>query len=348
VNSQETNSLSLKFTILTIKDYLSYLLGKWWLYFLVILIALGISFAYLSIRPPAYYARATFMTAGGSESPLSNLVQIANQFGVMSSGSDNNLSAEKLIELMGTKRILIGSMLHPVSVEGKEDLLINHYLNMPVKNTWFPEEDRFVNTQIDNFTPRENEMAGEVLADIQKRVLEASNSENGIIRASCRLRIEEVAKHLMDRIIDEVTEYHQRTSTEKQEVDLKIIDTTLDSLKSELSVAEYNLTAWYQQQSRSLKAGAVSASKYVEQVKLDRKVEILSAAFEEVSKARELAKLNLQKVTPVIQIIDRPTFPLEEDEPDKTLIFGLSLIGLLGLTTLILILRKMIKDALRS
>jgi len=340
------NSLSLKTTILTVRSYFMYLLKKWWVYFLVLLIALAISFLYLSIRPDRYTAKVTFMTSTNDNSSLGSLMQMAGQFGIMSPPSGgSSLSAEKLIELMGTRTILINSLLKEGEVDGEQDLLINHFLKM--KNS-FNDTNRFTTPIITEFSRTENELADDILEKVQKNVLEANNSENGIIRATVKLPNEQLAKQFLDNLVAEVSSYHLITSTEKEEKELLVIQARTDSIKKALDIAEYNLSSWLDKQSRKLRASAVSAQNYVEQIRLDREAEILGASYVELMKGLELTKLSISRQKPVIQIIDSPTYPLEKDDPNKWLIFGLSIAGLFGLTTLILILRKMIKDALSS
>lgn len=325
---------------------MTYLLKKWWVYVIVACIALALSFYFLSIRGDKYVANATFMTSSQSDTGMGSLLQMAGQFGVVSPGSGtNNLSADKLIELMGTRTMIISSLLNFGEVNGEKDLLINHFLKM---TNDYSEDQKFTNSGIADFNYTENELADDILDKIRRIVLEASTSENGIIRASVTLPNEELAKQFLDNLINEVSDYHLATSTEKEEAEIAIIQGRADSIKLALDNAEYNLSNWYAKQSRRIKASAVSAKSLVEQTRLDREAEILGQSYVEVIKGLELSKLSLLRQKPVIQIIDAPTYPLGKDEPNKLLIFGLSLGGLLGLTTLMLILRKMIRDALNS
>lgn len=312
---------------------------------MVLLIALAISFFYLSIRPDKYKANVTFMTNTQQDSGMSSILQMAGQFGVVAPSSGNNLSADKLIELMGTRTMLLNALLKTGLVDGDTDLLLNHYLKMQNK---YSEDGRFESTKVEDFSYQENDMADEIIDQIRRLVLEANSSENGIIRASVNLPSEELAKQFMDNLVAEVSAYHLETATEKEAEELELIQERADSIKQALNVAEYNLSNWYTRNSRALKASAVSPQVYSEKVKLDREAEILGQAYIEVVKGVEITKLSLLRQQPIIQVIDAPTYPLEKDEPNKVLIFGLSIAGLLGLTTLILILRKMIKDALNS
>jgi len=311
--SEVNNSLSLKSTILTIRSYLIYLLRKWWVYLLALLLALAISFLFLSIRPDKYKAHVTFMTNTQQDSGMSSILQMAGQFGVVAPSSGNSLSADKLIELMGTRTMLLNALLKTGLVEGDTDLLLNHYLKMQNK---YSEDGRFQSIQVEDFSYQENDMADDIIDQIRRLVLEANSSENGIIRATVTLPSEELAKQFIDNLVEEVSAYHLETATEKEAGELELIQERADSIKQALSVAEYNLSSWYTRNSRALKASAVSPSVYSEKVKLDREAEILGQSYIEVMKGVEITKLSLLRQKPIIQIIDAPTYPLEKDEPN--------------------------------
>jgi uncharacterized protein involved in exopolysaccharide biosynthesis len=79
-----------------------------------------------------------------------------------------------------------------------------------------------------------------------------------------------------------------------------------------------------------------------------RRVEVLNAMYLEIVKNLELSKLTLLNQTPIIQIIDKPILPLEEEFKSKTTL------GLLGaflggfLSLIFFIFRKLFKDALEE
>jgi uncharacterized protein involved in exopolysaccharide biosynthesis len=73
---------------------------------------------------------------------------------------------------------------------------------------------------------------------------------------------------------------------------------------------------------------------------------VLNAMYLEIVKNLELSKLTLLTQTPIIQIIDKPILPLEEEFKSKT---ALGLLGaFLGgfLSLIFFIFRKLFKDAL--
>ena len=77
-----------------------------------------------------------------------------------------------------------------------------------------------------------------------------------------------------------------------------------------------------------------------------RRVEVLNAMYLEIVKNLELSKITLLNQTPIINIIDEPILPLDEDKKSKTLAGLLG--GFLGgfLSLFFFIFRKLFKDAL--
>ena len=77
-----------------------------------------------------------------------------------------------------------------------------------------------------------------------------------------------------------------------------------------------------------------------------RRIEVLNAMYLEIVKNLELSKITLLNQTPIINIIDEPILPLDEDKKSKTLAGLLG--GFLGgfLSLCFFIFRKLFKDAL--
>ena len=81
-------------------------------------------------------------------------------------------------------------------------------------------------------------------------------------------------------------------------------------------------------------------------MQLKRKVDVINAMYLEIVKNLELSKMTLLNQTPIINIIDEPILPLDEDKKSKT-VAGL-LGGFVGgfLSLIFFIFRKLFKDTL--
>ena len=90
----------------------------------------------------------------------------------------------------------------------------------------------------------------------------------------------------------------------------------------------------------------VKASGRLKELQLMRRVEVLNAMYLEIIKNLEISKITLLNKTPIIQIIDKPILPLEEDKTSKALagILGAFLGGFLSIS--FFVFGKLFKDAL--
>ena len=79
-----------------------------------------------------------------------------------------------------------------------------------------------------------------------------------------------------------------------------------------------------------------------------REVEVLNTMYLEIVKNLEISKMTLLNQTPIINIIDKPILPLEEEKLSKTMAGILG--GFLGgfLSFCFFIFGKLFKDALDS
>jgi uncharacterized protein involved in exopolysaccharide biosynthesis len=122
---------------------------------------------------------------------------------------------------------------------------------------------------------------------------------------------------------------------------LNFLNNRADSVFMELEVAEEEFA-----KVKDINQRIVKASGRLKELQLMRKVEVLNSMYLEIIKNLELSKLTLLNQTPIIQIIDKPILPLKEEIRSKTVV-GLFLSFLGGfLSIVVLIFRKLFKDAL--
>ncbi len=344
-----TDNNQLKATILGVWDFLKELLKK--SYWFVIAWALVGAFVFWQHgkKSTTYTAHASLMSAG-DEGGGGGLLQLAGQLGL---GGKKEVSSEKLVELLTTKRIIYNTLLNNVVIDGKNDLIFNHFLNI-FKNDKYIEskEDvkgfRFTAKPLEEFDYKENILAESIYNDIKMQCLNANASNNGIVRVYVTSTSEQFAKEFTQNLVETLKDFYVSKTVEKQETALQIITERTDSIKKELESAESALMAWYDSKQKRLAASSLSAQAYLSKIEYERRAEIASAAYVEALKNKELAQMNLETQTPVIQMIDLPAYPLKENPKPflKPLLIALILVSIL-LATLI-ILNKVIKDALND
>ncbi len=343
--SDYQEGITLKQSILTIKDYLKELIRKWYWYVIVIALFLVGTFFYLASSKPNYVATSTFMINSDEGGGMSAISQLAGQFGF---GGGKNLKSEKVIELMGSRKMIYETLGRQVEIEGKKDYLFNHYLELIKKA---PEGGfRFEDDSTATFDIRESSKAQAIYNKIRRNYLYAKDrNDNGIINANMTTPSEAFSKEFLENLLLIVSDYYIKRSVEQQKQTFDYIQLRVDSIASAMESAEYRLNAWYNDNIQSLKANAtLRPVKMLESSKLERKIDMLAVMYEEALRNFEFAQMNLLSSTPVIQIIDAPAYPLEVSEKIPYIYYGFFTILAFSLVTLLIIVNKLIRDALNS
>jgi hypothetical protein len=154
---------------------------------------------------------------------------------------------------------------------------------------------------------------------------------------------DEFAKIFVEALIKQMSKMYITHQTAQASKTLGFLSSRADSVFIELEMAEEEFA-----KVKDINQRIVKASGRLKELQLMRNVEVLNTMYLEIVKNLEISKLTLLNQTPIIQIIDKPILPLEEEFKSKTTL------GLLGaflggfLSLIFFIFRKLFKDALEE
>jgi uncharacterized protein involved in exopolysaccharide biosynthesis len=115
-----------------------------------------------------------------------------------------------------------------------------------------------------------------------------------------------VAQAFTEAIVQNTTDYFLETITSKARKNLQVLQNQRDSAQDYLSAAlRRNAGA------RDAMVNPLFQSGQVDQFETYVDLQIANALFVEIAKNLTLAEIGLRKQTPLIQVIERPNFPLE-------------------------------------
>jgi uncharacterized protein involved in exopolysaccharide biosynthesis len=343
---QYNDEIQLKDILIKLSEYKTYLLKK---KFTII----GFSFLFFMIgifiaisKETKYNAELTFVVegekGGGSLGAMSG---IASQFGFdVGGGSSATFSQSNILELLKSRGVIENTLLQNIKVNGKEDLLIEHYLEFnKVKESWLKNDDFDGISYHDKSTFIHDSISGGIWKNIikNKLIVELESDEANIITLSYLSVNDEFAKGFVESLIGEMSKMYISHQTAQANNTLDFLQNRADSVFSELEIAEEDFA-----RIKDINQRIVKASGRLKELQLMRRVEVLNAMYLEIVKNLELSKITLLNQTPIINIIDKPVLPLEEEKTSKTLAGLLG--GFLGgfLSVCFFILRKLFKDAL--
>ena len=342
---QYNDVIQLKDILIKLSEYKIYLLKK---KFKII----GFSFLFFLIgfinaifTETKYNAELTFVVEGEKGGGIGSMSGIASQFGFdIGGGESSTFSQSNILELLKSRGVIENTLLQNIKVNGKEDLLIEHYLELnKVKEFWLENDDFDGISYHDNSTFIHDSISGRVWRSIieNKLIVELESDESNIITLSYLSVNDEFAKGFVESLIGEMSKMYISHQTAQANNTLDFLQNRADSVFSELEIAEEDFA-----RIKDINQRIVKASGRLKELQLMRRVEVLNAMYLEIVKNLELSKITLLNQTPIINIIDEPILPLDEDKKSKTLAGLLG--GFLGgfLSLCFFIFSKLFKDAL--
>jgi len=350
---QYNDEIQLKDILIKLSDYKTYLLKKKFSILLVssLCFIIGILFALSS--EVKYNAELTFVVeAEQSGSSLGAMSGIASQFGFdIGGGSSTTFSESNILELLKSRGAVVSALMQKEKIAGKEDLLIEHYLELnDIKEDWAENPDFDAVNYHNKLTYIHDSISGEIWMDIveDKLVVEMQSEKVNIINLSYVSVNKEFAKQFVEVLIDQMSKMYVVHKTAQAKNTLDFLQNRADSVFDELELAEEEFA-----KVKDINQRIIKASGRLKELQLMRKVEVLNTMYLEIVKNLEFSKLTLLSETPIITIFDKLMLPhnyiqIEENRKSKTLfgILGAFLGGFLSVC--FFVFRKLFKDALNA
>lgn len=353
--SIDSDEISLKELILKLQEWWKYLLSRW-----IIIMGFGIlggilGFTYAYFNKPVYTATTTFVLEdekGGSG--LGNLAGLASIAGLDLGGSSGGIfQGDNILSLYKSRAMIEKTLLTEVNLDGKKQLLIDLYIDFnQLRKAWAEKPGLKAiqfNTQVpgpqlqtQNIRLRDS-IIGAIVADINANYLNVSKPDKklSIINAEVKAKDEVFAKIFNDEIVKNVNSFYIQTKTKKSLDNIAILKRKTDSVRAVMNGAIY---------SAALVADAtpnLNPTRQVQRIapvqKSQFSAETNKAILSTLVQNLEMSKMSLMKEAPLIQVIDRPIYPLKKERFGKAK--GILLGGILAgfLTVILLSIHKVLK-----
>jgi len=342
---QYNDEIQLKDILIKLSEYKAFLLKKKFtvIIFCFLFFVIGVVYAFIS--DVKYNAELTFVVEEEVSSNISGMSGIASQFGFdFGGGQGSTFSQSNVLELLKSRGVIVSTLMQSAKVNSKMDLLIEHYLEIyEIKQDW-AESDNFKGVSFhDNSSYIHDSISGVIWSQIIKNnlTIELQSDEANIVNLSYTSLNQEFAKAFVENLINEMSKMYIAHQTAQANNTLDFLQDRADSVFLELEIAEQEFA-----KVKDINQRIVKASGRLKELQLMRNVEVLNTMYLEIVKNLELSKITLLNKTPIINIIDKPILPLEEDKVSKSLagILGAFLGGFLSIS--FFVFGKLFKDAL--
>jgi hypothetical protein len=316
--------------ILQVQNILRYILRKWYVVALAGLVAGGGAWMYYGrTGKTMYIAEMSFaIDEEISRQKKSGLSEITEQLGLGPSDAGLLYTSESNIAALLMSRLMIESTLRkPVPGEKPGYTYADFFLDsLRFRQKWI--KNAKVKTASFTLTPssteaklHQNSLVAQMHDRLTSKYLKIDKKLTGsnILSVSCVTEHELFSKLFLEELVANVTQHYIEAQTMRAKTNLNAIEKRIDSVQRAYSTAMYGKAA-----NDDANINLVRQQAIVSGARKQTDIEVLRAAYVELSLSLESAKTSLLKSTPVIQVLDAPLLPLKTNAPNimkKTALF---------------------------
>ena len=333
-NNIEEEKISLIFLIQSLKDWFNFLISKKNQIIFGSIIVLFFTICSNYLISPVHYARTTFVldneNSAGSIGDLSSLASLA---GINSSNfmdASSLFQIDNIQELYRSNTMIKQTLLSNANYNTKNFLIIERF----VKAESLESEWNNLGVQMSDFNLKKSSrlkdsLVKELIKIIKKDylIVDKPSRKTTILEIGFNHKDEILAKTFNENLVRIVNNFYNKTKTLKTGLNLEILQRQADSIKIVLDTSIMMLAETDQSIPNPNPLTKVSLVPYQKSMIY---VQTNGAIYQELLKQLELAKVSHRNKIPLIQIIDKPEFPLENSRWKflKTIVYGL-ILGLL-------------------
>jgi len=311
------SQFTLKEVVQNLIDWVNFFRSKWKLLLLSLAVGTGLGAGYSQLKDPVFHAETSFVLEEEGMGGIGQMSGLASLLGVNLGGiggTNGLFQGDNIMELYRSDRMLEETLLSPFD---KESLLVDRFIEFEeLENKWASKIDLSVlkfSTSKENHGVKQDSVIKEIAKLIREKQLEVVKPDRklSIIQVNVSSKDEAFAKLFNETLVSKVNTFYLETKTKKTGENLRILQLQADSVRAILDASLGNLAA---EQDRVPNANPLLSTATVNGRRKQVDVQTSAAVFEEIVKNLEMAKINHRINTPLIQLIDSPTFPLKRTE----------------------------------
>jgi hypothetical protein len=321
------DEISLRDLFVKIRNAYRILLKNWWKLAISGFVGAGLGIVYTWVHKTRYTAELVFVTAEAEEEGFSKLSAIGSQFGFdFGGGSSGAFGGDNILELMKSRLLVEQTLFDSFAYEGKRYRLLEYYLirdSLEKSETPAVPLTGIANRESCEF--RQDSLLKEVYRRITKGglVVESQDKELAFKKVAFTDVDPVFAKAFVENLTENVTDFYLETKFRQARSNIRLLERKADSVERVLRSRMVSVAV-----QRDQNQFLTNSEGTVQMVKQQMEVQLLTTMYGEVVKNLELSRTMSAHNQPIIQVIDRPRFPLEDDGGGllKYMVFG----GLLG------------------
>lgn len=312
------NEISLKEIIVTLKDNIKYLKTNWKIIVAIGLLSSVLALGYAFFKKPQYIATCNFVLEDTKGSGMGQYAGLASLAGINLGGSSSEgiFEGDNIFALYQSRLMIERTLLTKANFNGKNQLLIDKYIDFNDLRESFQKDDKLKHISFsgnpDNFNRQQDSIIKSIITNINKRALTVSkpDKKSNIIEVDTKFEDEAFAMEFNNKLVETVNDFYVATKTKKTAHNVLILQKQADSVKLVLNNSISGVA--------SALDAAPNANPFLLSIRVpsQRKqidVQANTGIYSEIVKNLELGKITLRQETPLIQVLDKPVFPLDKE-----------------------------------
>ena len=338
------DEISLKEVVFKLHSWFYYVSTKW--KFVLIAGILGglLGFLYASRKQPIFTAELTFALENASSGGgLGGALGLAGQFGIDLGGTAGGIfEGDNLQELMKSRYMVESTLITPIEVQGKRTTLADLYIDFnDFRGNW-KHDSSLQKLTFAQYRIGQSRLRDSILRVLYKKILSTNlvvskkDKKLSIISVNVSSSNETFSKFFSEMLTENVSEFYIQSKTNRSAYSVNILQRQTDSVRRALNTAIAGVAT-----NIDANPNANPALQLLKVPSKRREVDVQAnqVILTELVKNLEISKMSLRKETPLIQIIDRPNFPLEVKKVGKlrSVVLGSLLMSMIYIIAIVLI-----------
>jgi hypothetical protein len=323
------------------KDWIKFLIRKWYFLLPVVLISMGIGVVYAWVTKPKFESRVSFALEENN-SGLGGAINLAAEFGFNIGGSSSIFSGDNILQIITSRRVIENVLLSiDTSSEGQIRTMAQYMLDLSKdsgkKFDNAKERIAMVSFPAGKERSKYSYLEDSVLYIIYEEIIlpnlvaHRPDKKLGIFEVRFISTEERFSKIFTERLIKETTDFYTELRSKKSRQTLEILQSRVNALRGNVSMAIGGRTAI---QDANLNPAFAAAQAPLQEKQVD--LSAYSGAYAELFKNLELARYQYLQDVPLLQVIDRADYPLKKIKKGR-LFMGLLFGTLAGIISMIIL-----------
>lgn len=301
----------------SLQRMISDLLKIWWLFVIVGILAGMGGILYASKQQIKYKSRLTFALDDGDQNGIGSFFNLASQFGINVGNGKNIFAGDNITDIMKSRRMIEQVLLSVDTFNNKPYTLIEYFLdktNRRKKNLQLSSIHFLPGQNRSEFSYQQDSVLYLTYMEFANNYLEADRPDRklSIFEVNVTTPDEKFTKDFTDRIVNETNNFYIEIRTKKAKETLNILEDRVASMKGNLNSSITTRAAV-----QDVNVNPAFSAAQVPVLKQQTNIQVYSAAYGEMFKNLELARLQYLNEIPLMQVIDRADYPMQKIKLSK-------------------------------